>query len=254
MPRRPRVDLSGFYHIIDRGVARTNVFLSDQDKEHFLKILCKACKTYKVNVHDYCLMDNHYHLLVEMTDENLSLFMRQINSNYAIYFNKKTKRSGHLWQGRYLSYYVVGYDYLFSLYRYIEHNPIKANICQKIGDYSFTLLATLLNPKLDVIDCAKHSQLKKDIDKEGFLQHLELSITEDELNTIKQEQKRKIDVEEHEMKLHKEKTLEEHFSNEERNQAIYNAIDDGYTQASIARYLSLTPSAIYRILTRNKDL
>jgi len=188
-----------------------------------------------------------------MTDENLSLFMRQINSNYAIYFNKKTKRSGHLWQGRYLSYYVLGDDYLFSLYRYIEHNPIKANMCENIGEYNFTLLATLLNPKLDVIDCAKHSQLKRDIDKEGFLQHLELSLTEDELKIIKQEQKRKVDVEDHELKLHKSKTLEEHFSNDERNLAILNALDDGYTQASIARYLNLSPSAIYRVLKRNKD-
>ena len=161
MPRCPRVDLSGFYHIIDRGGARTNVFLSNQDKEYFLKILCKACKAYKVNVHDYCLMDNHYHLLVEITDENLSLFMRQINSNYAIYFNKKTKRRGHLWQGRYLSYYVLGDNYLFSLYPYIEHNPIKANICENIGVYDFTLLATILHPKLDVIDCANILNLKE---------------------------------------------------------------------------------------------
>ena len=71
---------------------------------------------------------------------------------------------------------------------------------------------------------------------------------------LKQEQQRKINVEEHQMKFHKEKTLEEHFFNDERNLAIFNAIDDGYTQASIARYLNLTPSAVYRILTRNKNL
>jgi REP element-mobilizing transposase RayT len=80
-----------------------NKYKCDEDKDKYLEILCKACRTYKVNVHDYCLMDNHYHLLIETTSENLSLFMRQINSNYAIYFNKKYKRTGHLWQGRYKS-------------------------------------------------------------------------------------------------------------------------------------------------------
>ena len=85
MPRRPRIDFAGFHHIINRGVAKTDIYLCSDDKKKFLEILCKACKVYKVNVHDYCLMDNHYHLIVELTQENLSLLMRQINSNYAIY-------------------------------------------------------------------------------------------------------------------------------------------------------------------------
>ena len=80
MARRPRLNMAGFHHIVNRGVARDNVYKCDVDKEKYLEILCKACKTYKVNVHDYCLMDNHYHLLIETTSENLSLFMRQINS------------------------------------------------------------------------------------------------------------------------------------------------------------------------------
>jgi len=93
-----------------------------KDKDKFLEILCKSGINYKVNVHDYCLMDNHYHLLVQTTSSNLSLFMRQINSNYAIYFNKKYKRSGHLWQGRYKSYYIIEERYLYTLFKYIEHN------------------------------------------------------------------------------------------------------------------------------------
>ena len=87
MARKPRVNLAGFHHIVNRGVARDNVYKCD-DKEIYLDILCKVSKIYKVIVHDYCLMDNHYHLLIETTSENLSLVMRQINSNYAIYFNR----------------------------------------------------------------------------------------------------------------------------------------------------------------------
>lgn len=125
MARRPRLDLDGFHHIVNRGVARNHIYKCDGDKEKFLEILCKSCHTYKVNVHDYCLMDNHYHLLIETTSQNLSLFMRQINANYAIYFNKKYKRVGHLWQGRYKSWYIFNEAYLYTLFRYIEHNPLK---------------------------------------------------------------------------------------------------------------------------------
>ena len=88
MARRPRLDLAGFHHVVNRGVERRKIYKSSEDKDKFLAILCKACKIYKVNVHDYCLMDNHYHLFIETTSENLSLFMRQINANYAIYFFK----------------------------------------------------------------------------------------------------------------------------------------------------------------------
>ena len=254
MPRRPRIDFAGFHHIINRGVAQTDIYLCSDDKRKFLQILCKACKVYKVNVHDYCLMDNHYHLLVELTQENLSLFMRQINSNYAIYFNKKYKRTGHLWQGRYKSYYIIDESYLFTLYKYIEQNPIKAKIVEHIGKYKFTLLATLLQNKLNVIECAKHTQLKELLKEDGILEHFEISLDDDELKVLKQEQKRKIDIKEHQLKLYKLKTIEEHFNiydiKNERNDAIVNAIDDGYTQASIANYLGLSTSTISKILKK----
>jgi len=131
MARRPRLDLIGFHHVVNRGVAKRKIYLCDEDKDKFLEMLCKACKIYKVNIHDYCLMDNHYHIFIETTSENLSLFMRQINANYAIYFNKKYKRVGHLWQGRYKSWYVVNEAYFYSIFRYIEHNPIKAKMINR---------------------------------------------------------------------------------------------------------------------------
>jgi len=193
-------------------------------------------------------------MLIELTSENLSLFMRQVNSNYAIYFNKKYNRSGHLWQGRFKSYYVLDEQYLFTLYRYIEQNPIKAKIAQTVGEYEFTLIATLLNPKLSVIECAEHSQLKTLLKEEGILEHLELELTTDEMEYLKKEQTRKIEIKEHELKLQKSKTLQEHFEIEagkdERNIAIINAIDDGYTQASIATHLDVSTSAISKIVKK----
>ena len=92
MARRPRLNMAGIHHIANRWVERKNIFKYDDNKNKFLEILCKARKLYKVDIHTYCLMDNHYHLLIELSLENLSEFMRQVNSSYAIYFSKKYKR------------------------------------------------------------------------------------------------------------------------------------------------------------------
>jgi len=251
MARRPRLDLDGFHHIVNRGVARGNIFECDEDKEKFLEILCKSCHTYKVNVHDYCLMDNHYHLLIETTSQNLSLFMRQINGNYAIYFNKKYKRVGHLWQGRYKSWYIINEEYLYTLFRYIEHNPLKAKMYSSVGEYPFTLLATMLNKDQTVISCAKHSKLKKEYHYEGIQALLEKPLNEKEQKELEEEQKKKIVQKEHEFKQTKEITLKKHFKNytdlASRNSAIIEALKDGYTQGEVARYLEVSSALISHI-------
>ena len=98
------------------------------------------------------------------------------------------------------------------------------------------------------------SQLKEFINEEGILEHLELELTSDELEHITKEQKRKIEIKEHELKLQQSKTLEKHFNVEEgkseRNMAIINAIEDGYTQADIAKYLNISTSAISKIVKK----
>ncbi len=107
MPRKPRIEIPGYYHIVNRGVERRVVFKDNSDYEYFIELLCFHSKNYNIIVHSYCLMSNHYHLLISIEQENLSKFMRQLNSDYAVYFNKKNKRTGHLWQGRFKSWYVT---------------------------------------------------------------------------------------------------------------------------------------------------
>ncbi|MEA3417985.1 MAG: transposase [Campylobacterota bacterium] len=256
MPRKPRLDLAGFHHIVNRGVARAKVYKSSEDKEKFLEILCKACRIYKVNVHDYSLMDNHYHLLIETSSENLSLFMRQVSSNYAIYFNKKHKRTGHLWQGRYKSWYIFNEEYLYMLFRYIEHNPINAKMTQRIGEYPFTLLAALLNKNQELISCAKHSKLKKEYHYESIQEMLSRPLSKKEQKELEAEQKKKIVQTEHEFRQEKDKMLAQHFEKAKdltaRNLAIMSALDDGYKQAEIARYLSVSTSMISKIFRIKK--
>ncbi len=132
MPRKPRIEIPGFYHIINRGVEQRAVFKENGDYEYFLEQLSNLSKNFNIAIHNYCLMNNHYHLLIETREENLSKFMRQLNGIYAIYFNKKYKRSGHLWQGRFKSWYVTDEAYLYTIILYIEQNPLKAKIVKNL--------------------------------------------------------------------------------------------------------------------------
>lgn len=87
MPRKLRLEVCGYHHIINRGIAGNDIFIDDFDKEKFLSIVSTVSKEYKLNIHAFALLNNHYHLMVENKRENLSNAMRQLNSLYAMYFN-----------------------------------------------------------------------------------------------------------------------------------------------------------------------
>ena len=101
MARALRITYPGaFYHITSRGNEQKAVFKSSTDRERFLGYLESATRRYDAVIHTYCLMDNHYHILLETPSGNLSRIMAHINSVYTTYFNNKRGRSGHLFQGR----------------------------------------------------------------------------------------------------------------------------------------------------------
>jgi len=247
MPRRPRIDLAGYHHVMNRGVNRSTVFVDNDDYEVFLKIVCKACNDYQVVLHDYCLMSNHFHLLVETKMENLSLFMKHVNSNYAIYANKKQKRSGHFWQGRFYSRYIVNDTYYYTLIRYIEQNPIEAGIVSMVGEYPYTLGAVIANRKTPV-SCTKYSKLLAEISYENIQDMIGVVLDDNAMEQLEEIQKQKSIVIDGVNKTAYTKTLEEHFINVKRNTAIGNAFNDGYTQAKIALFLTVSRSLISKIL------
>ena len=160
MPRRPRIELAGYYHIINRGVDKMNIFRHPDDYEYFEELMCFYMKSYGITLHNYCLMSNHYHLLIEITQENLSKFMRQLNMNYAIYYNKKYKRVGHLWQGRFKSWYVTDNAYLYTLMSYIEQNPLKAKMVKHIEDYPYSSYHYFLDYK-NIPECLQNAWIVK---------------------------------------------------------------------------------------------
>ncbi len=167
MPRKPRENHEGFYHIINRGVNKREVFLEDSDKKFFIKLMCEFLNDYDVDLYAYCLMDNHYHLLIENKKQNYSEAMRQINSKYAQHFNAKYERNGHLWQDRFKSYYILDDEHLFAVYKYIERNPIEAGVAKDLNTYDFSSFHELFGrqhtscvQKLPVLDNFDQTQLQ----------------------------------------------------------------------------------------------
>jgi len=117
-----------FYHITARGNERQNIFKSNRDRERSLGYLESASERYKAVIHTYILMDNNYHILLQTPAGNLSQIMHHINGAYTNYVNKKKKRSGHLFQGRYKALLVDIDEYAQELFRYIHLNPVRAGI------------------------------------------------------------------------------------------------------------------------------
>ncbi len=128
MARPLRVQYPGaVYHVTCRGNERKEIFRDDKDRSIFIEILGRSTKTYNIRLYSYVLMKNHFHLLLETPLGNLGEFMRHFNITYTGYFNRRHKRSGHLYQGRYKSLVVDKNEYLSVLSRYIHLNPVRIN-------------------------------------------------------------------------------------------------------------------------------
>jgi putative transposase len=126
MARPLRLEFAGaIYHLTSRGNAREKVFHSDADRELFLKTLSRVVNRYGWICHAYCLMANHYHLLIETPKANLSIGMRQLNGIYTQSFNRRHNRVGHLFQGRFKAILVERESHLLELCRYIVLNPLR---------------------------------------------------------------------------------------------------------------------------------
>ncbi len=127
-----RIEYPGaVYHVTSRGNERKTVFKSDQDRVNFLNTLQHVNKRYNWICHAYCLMDNHYHLLIETPDGNLAIGMRQLNGVYTQLFNKLYGRSGHLFQGRYKAILIQKDSHLLEVCRYVVLNPVRAKMAEK---------------------------------------------------------------------------------------------------------------------------
>jgi putative transposase len=151
MARQLRIQFEGaLYHIMSRGNERMMIFLDEADWIKYLNILHATIKRFNWLCHAYCLMGNHYHLMIETPDANLAKGMKHLNQVYSQFFNWKYRRVGHVFQGRYKSYIVQKETYLLHCCRYIVLNPWEAGLVKHPGEWkwsSYSSTSGLIKPQ-----------------------------------------------------------------------------------------------------------
>ncbi len=139
MARPIRIEYDGaVYHVTSRGNARKRIYKEDADRLKFLDILYEATRKYNWLCHAYCLMDNHYHLVIETPDGNLSKGMRQLNGLYTQTFNRRRSSVGHVFQGRYKAILIEKESHLLEVCRYVVLNPVRAKVVQEPGEWKWS--------------------------------------------------------------------------------------------------------------------
>lgn len=139
MARPLRIEFAGaLYHVTSRGDGREDIYLDDKDREVWLEVFGEVCRRYNWVCHAYCLMSNHYHILIETPESNLSLGMRQLNGVYTQRFNRSHNRVGHVFQGRFKGILVDKESYLLELARYIVLNPVRARMVRKAEQWRWS--------------------------------------------------------------------------------------------------------------------
>ena len=139
MPRKPRIHFPGaVYHVMLRGNAGQDIFIDDSDRSRFLLILQQEQELSGCRIHAYCLMDNHIHLALQVANIPLSKIMQKVGFRYTQYCNRKLKRTGHLFQGRFKAILVDQNSYLLELVRYIHLNPLRANLVNNPDAYRWS--------------------------------------------------------------------------------------------------------------------
>ena len=149
MARPLRLEFAhALYHVTSRGDRREDIYHDDPDRQAWLLVLAQVCKRFNWTVHAYCLMSNHYHLLVETPEANLSAGMRQLNGVYTQLTNRRHGRVGHVFQGRFKAIVVDKDNYLLELARYVVLNPVRAGMVQDPSQWPWSSYGAMLAPDL----------------------------------------------------------------------------------------------------------
>lgn len=139
MARPLRLELAGgLYHVTSRGDRREDIYRDDEDREVWLRVFAAVCERFNWRCHAYCLMSNHYHVVVETPEANLSRGMRQLNGVFTQDFNRRHGLVGHLFQGRFKAILVEQDAYLLELSRYVVLNPVRAGMVARAGDWPWS--------------------------------------------------------------------------------------------------------------------
>jgi len=283
MARPLRIEFEGaLYYVTSRGSARQPIFISDKDRSDFLDTLANVVGRYRWICHAYCLMDNHYHLVAETPEANLSRGMRQLNGVYTQVFNRRHGRVGHLFQGRYKAVLVEKESYLLELARYVVLNPVRAGLVSHPGDWKWSSYRATVGeedpPPFLTVDwiLGQFSERQPGAQKayrsfvaEGkgvkLWEKLESGVflgSEGFVEKLKPRLEGKLADKEipKSQRLATRPPLEQLFSKagkdkETRNALIYQAVNDhGYTLREVGEFLGLHYSTVSKAFRRSKEI
>jgi putative transposase len=150
MPRTVRASVGGYcYHALNRGNGRARVFHDSDDYHDFVRLLQKACARVPMRLVGYCLMPNHFHLVLWPTgDENLSPWMQWLLTAHVHGYRKRYRGSGHVWQGRFKAFPIEQDEHLRTVLRYVERNPVRASMVARAEDWPWSSLGAWQSPPL----------------------------------------------------------------------------------------------------------
>ena len=287
MARPIRIEFAGaFYHVTSRGNARQSIYREDGDYRLFLQTLADVVSRYRWIVHAYCLMGNHYHLLVETPEPNLSQGMRQLNGVFTQKCNRRYNTTGHLFQGRFKAFIVEKEPYLLALVRYILLNPVRAGMVSSPQDWPWSsfrstigleapepfmnfdfitgmfsqnasearsLFVAFVNRGSDAASPLKASKGGFILGSETFVENFRGQLAEhpNRIESVRRE------------KHAARPSLPEIFDGKSRNDAIQDAVLKwGYTLVDVSAYVGLHYSSVSRLASKtgepnnakNKDL
>ena len=140
MPRIARKNYeSSYFHVIVQGYEKQYIFEDDYCKKKYIELLIKEMNNYEIEILEYCIMDNHAHMLLFCKKiDQMSKYMKSVNIQYAIFYNREKNRVGYVFRDRYLSEPIMNERQLYNCIAYIHYNPVKAKMVRELGDYKFS--------------------------------------------------------------------------------------------------------------------
>ncbi len=256
------------YHVITRGIRRASIFVDDDDRRRFLQLLASVVQRFALRCHAYCQMTNHYHIALTTTDANLSRAVRQLNGEYAQWWNWRHERVGHVFQSRFNAQIVQNDGHLLNVCRYIVLNPVRAGIVSSADEWpwsSYRATAGMDAPPgfldadllLEIVarGAPTEGSLRfRQAVLEAEAHSLELpraAILGDDLFVAQLQAFRKCtdrEVPRHQGRRALKAIFEGAVTRAARNDAVRVAIGERYALADIARYLEVHPGTVSKIV------
>lgn len=273
MARPLRIQLPGLtYHVTARGVRQMDIYLDDVDRRRFLRLLAQVVQEFGLRCHAYCEMTNHYHLAVTTTDANLSSAVKQLNAEYAQWWNWRHRRFGHVFQARFDAQIVQDGDYFLNVCRYVVRNPVRAQMVRTPAQWPWSSyrataglvrlpafmncdrLLELLSPDDPASGITRYRQFVMEAEADALRLAREAILGDDDFVAAFQPYRAQAspEVPQRQGRRALDAIFDNAVTRAARNAAVLEACRQRYAFAAIARYLEVHPSTISKIVTAHQ--